>query len=98
MWAAYLYPLLAGFAMGAAYMCEATMVGNYWGPEAFAKIRGVIGPIAVIFEVGVPPLAGFCYDLQGTDSTIMIVTGVGAALSVVAILFCTPPSLSKPQA
>ena len=91
MWAAYLYPLLAGFGMGAAYICEATMVGNYWGPEVFAKIRGVIGPIAVIFEAGVPPLAGFLYDLQGTYLTIMLITGAGAMLAIVAILLCTPP-------
>ena len=91
MWAAYLYPLLGGFGMGAAYICEATMVGNYWGPEIFAKIRGVIGPIAVIFEAAVPPLAGFLYDLQGTYLTIMIITGVGAILGIFAILLCKPP-------
>ena len=91
MWAAYLYPLLAGFGMGAAYICEATMVGNYWGPELFAKLRGVIGPIAVIFEAGVPPLAGFLYDLQGTYLTIMIITGVAAIIGLGAIFFCTPP-------
>ena len=91
MWAAYMYPLLAGFGMGAAYICEATMVGNYWGPEVFAKIRGVIGPIAVIFEAGVPPLAGFLYDLQGTYLTIMIITGVAAIIGLGAIFFCTPP-------
>jgi len=91
MWAAYMYPLLAGFGMGAAYICEATMVGNYWGPEIFAKIRGVIGPIAVLFEAGVPPLAGFLYDLQGSYLSIMIITGVAAILGIFAILLCTPP-------
>ncbi len=91
MWAAYLYPLLAGFGMGAAYICEATMVGNYWGPEAFAKIRGVIGPIAVILEAGVVPLAGFLYDLQGDYLTVMIITWIGAILAIAAVLFCTPP-------
>jgi sugar phosphate permease len=91
MWAAYAYPLLAGFGMGAAYICEATMVGNYWGPEVFAKIRGVIGPIAVLFEAGVPPLAGFLYDVQGTYLTIMLITGAAAILGLFAIFLCTPP-------
>jgi len=98
MWAAYLYPLLAGFGMGAAYICEATMVGNYWGPEVFAKIRGVVGPIAVIFEAGVPPLAGFLYDLQGTYLTIMIITCVGAMIGFFAVLLCTPPRPAQPRA
>jgi cyanate permease len=92
MWAACLYPLLAGFGMGAAYICEVTMIGNYWGPEAFAKISGVIGPIAVIFQAGTPPLAGFLYDLQGSYLTIMIITGAAAVLALVATLLCTPPS------
>jgi MFS family permease len=91
MWAAYLYPLLAGFGMGAAYICDATIVGNYWGPEAFAKIRAVVGPIAVILEAGVVPLAGFLYDLQGDYLTIMIITWAGAVLAIAAVLLCTPP-------
>jgi MFS family permease len=91
MWAAYLYPLLCGFGMGAAYICETTMAGNYWGPEAFPKIRGVIGPIAVIFEAGVPPLAGFLYDLQGTYLSVMVITWVGALLAIIAALLCKPP-------
>jgi len=92
MWAAYLYPLLGGFGFGAAYICEATMVGNYWGPDAFAKVRGLIGPIAVLFEAGAPPLAGFLYDVQGTYLTIMIISWLGAIVGIVAILLCRPPT------
>jgi MFS family permease len=92
MWIAYLYPPLAGFGMGAAYICEATMVANYWGAEAFARVRGLIGPIAVLFEAGAPPLAGFLYDVQGTYLTVMILSWLGAIIGVVAILLCRPPT------
>jgi MFS family permease len=92
MWVAYLYPPLAGFGMGAAYISEATLVGNYWGPEVFAKVRGLIGPIAVLFEAGAPPLAGFLYDLQGTYLTVMIISWLGAIIGIVAILLCRPPT------
>jgi len=92
LWIAYLYPPLAGFGMGAAYICEATMVGNYWGPEAFARVRGLIGPIAVLFEAGAPPLAGFLYDVQGTYLTVMIISWLGAIIGIVAILLCRPPT------
>jgi len=92
MWIAYLYPPLAGFGMGAAYICEATIVGNYWGPEVFARVRGLIGPIAVLFEAGAPPLAGFLYDVQGTYLTVMIISWLGAAIGIVAILLCRPPT------
>ena len=68
------------------------MVGNYWGPDAFAKVRGLIGPIAVLFEAGAPPLAGFLYDVQGTYLTIMIISWLGAIVGIVAILLCRPPT------
>jgi MFS family permease len=91
VWAAYLYPLVGGFGMGAVYISEATIIGNYWGPEVFAKVRGVIGPIAVLFEAGAAPLAGFLYDLQGTYLTIMVISWIGAILGIAAILLCKPP-------
>jgi len=31
VWAAYLCPLLCRFGTGAVYICEATIVGSYWG-------------------------------------------------------------------
>jgi hypothetical protein len=77
--------------MGAVYICEATIVGNYWGPEVFAKIRGVIGPVAVLFEAGAAPLAGFLYDLQGTYLTTMIISWIAAIVGIAAILLCKPP-------
>jgi sugar phosphate permease len=91
LWAAYLYPLVGGFGFGAVYICEATIVGNYWGPEVFAKVRGVIGPVAVLLEAGAGPLAGFLYDLQGTYLTVMIISWAGAILGIAAILLCKPP-------
>ena len=91
MWTAYLYPLLAGFGLGALYICEATIVGNYWGPEAFAGLRGVIGPIGALFEAVAAPLAGFLYDLQGTYFTVMVIAWIAALVGFVAILLCTPP-------
>jgi MFS family permease len=92
MWVAYLYPPLAGFGMGAAYISEATIVANYWGPEAFARVRGLIGPVAVLFEAGAPPLAGFLYDIQGTYLTVMIISWLVASAGIVAILLCRPPA------
>jgi len=91
LWAAYLYPLVGGFGFGAVYICEATIVGNYWGPEVFAKVRGVIGPIAVLFEAGAGPLAGFLFDLQGSYLAIMILSWIGAIVGIAAILLCKPP-------
>ena len=98
MWTAYLYPLLAGFGLGALYICEATIVGNYWGPEAFAGLRGVISPIGALAEAVAAPLAGFLYDLQGTYLTVMVIACIVGFVSFMAILLCTPPRPKGKQA
>jgi len=91
MWIAYLYPLLAGFGFGAAYVCVPAITGNYWGPEAFAGVSGLVSPIVLVFQAGAAPLAGFIYDLQGTYFTVMLIAWAGAAIGFVAMLFCKPP-------
>ena len=91
MWAAYLYPLLAGFGLGSAYICMPTIIGNYWGPEAFAKVNGLIAPIAMSFPVMAAPLAGFLYDAQGSYLTVMLISWIATVIGFVAVLLCTPP-------
>jgi len=91
MWIAYLYPLLAGFGFGAAYVCIPTIAGNYWGPAAFAGISGLGAPISMVAQALAGPAAGFLYDLQGTYLTVLIISWVGAAVGFVAMLLCRPP-------
>ena len=95
MWAAYLYPLLAGFGFGVAYICVPTLVGNYWGSKAFAGIMGVQMPIALAFQAIAAPLAGFLYDLQGSYFTILLIAWVLALIGLIAVLLCTPPKLKS---
>ena len=97
MWIAYLYPLLAGFGFGAAYICLPTITGNYWGHEAFPGISGMVMPIALVFQAGAAPLAGFFYDLQGTYLTAMLFAWVATAVGFVAMLLCRPPKPKRSQ-
>lgn len=92
MWIAYLYPFLAGFGFGAAYICIPTIIGNYWGTEAFAGINGLTTPITMVFEAIAAPLAGFLYDLQHTYFNILLIAWVGAAIGFTAMLLCKPPT------
>jgi len=93
MWTAYLYPLLAGFGFGVAYICIPTITGNYWGPKAFAGISGVVSPISMSFQAMAAPLAGLFYDLKGTYFTVLLIAWIAAAAGFVAIFLCTPPKL-----
>jgi MFS family permease len=91
MWTAYLYPLLAGFGFGIAYVCVPTIIGNYWGSKAFAGISGLESPVVMSFQAIAAPLAGFIYDLQGSYLTIMVISWIVAAIGFVATLLCLPP-------
>jgi MFS family permease len=93
IWVAYLYPLLAGFGFGIAYVCVPTIIGNYWGSKSFAGIMGLESPIVMSVQAIAAPIAGFLYDLQGSYFTIMLISWVVAAIGFVAILLCTPPKL-----
>jgi MFS family permease len=94
VWVAYLYPLLAGFGFGAAYVCIPTITGNYWGAEAFPGVTGLISPMAMLIQSSAAPLAGLLYDLQGTYLTIMIVSWWAVSVGFTAMLFCLPPKRS----
>ncbi|MBM3173147.1 MAG: MFS transporter [Chloroflexi bacterium] len=94
MWIAYLYPLMAGFGFGLCYVCIPTLIGNYWGPYAFAAISGLGAPISMISQALAGPVAGFLYDLQGSYLTVMIMAWVGGAIGFVAMLLCRPPAPS----
>ena len=91
LWAAYLYPLLAGFGFGVAYICIPTMLGNYWGPEAFAGLSGIVSPICNLIQASAAPLAGVLYDLRGSYFPAVVVAWAGAVVGFAAILFCKPP-------
>jgi MFS family permease len=95
MWVAYLFPLLAGFGFGAAYVCIPTITGNYWGPEAFPGVTGLVSPLAMLVQSSAAPLAGFLYDLQGSYLTIMIIAWLAASVGFTAMLFCRPPERAK---
>jgi len=91
LWAAYSYPLLAGFGFGLAYISIPTLIGNYWGPEAFAGLSGVISPLCNLLQAAAAPLAGVLYDLKGSYFYAMLIAWAGAVAGLAAILLCRPP-------
>jgi len=91
IWIAYLYPLLVGLGFGATLVCVPTIVGNYWGVDAFAGINGLALMIPTTISALAPPMAGFIYDSQSSYFIMMVICWVGAAIGLAAILICRPP-------
>jgi cyanate permease len=87
--------LAAGFVFGAGFGTLAimfpTLMGNYFGAEAFAGINGVIAPIFVVFAATVPMAGGFIFETTGSYDLayLCLVTLLGVALA--CSFFMRPP-------
>jgi MFS family permease len=91
----YLYAFFMGTGMGAAYVCMATIIGNYFGAQAFASIMGTIFPIIFLAAAMGPFLAGFFYDRQGNYDHAFYGLTVLAFMGAIMVLMAKPPLASK---
>jgi len=91
LWAAYLFPLTAGFGFGATYVATPLIVGNYFGAASFPSISRITNPINSIFQFAAPAVAGYMYDINGNYETAMLIACTGGLIGAVLILFCRPP-------
>jgi MFS family permease len=93
----YLYAFFMGTGMGAAYVCMATIIGNYFGAQAFASIMGTIFPIIFLAAAMGPFLAGFFYDRQGSyDNAFNGLTAL-AFIGAIMVLIAKPPLTAEPN-
>jgi MFS family permease len=87
----YAYAATLGIGMGASYVCMITLIGNYFGADAYAQIAGLLFPIATVLGAFSPILAGIAYDNLGSYKIAfygaMLITFLGAF----SMLFATPP-------
>jgi MFS family permease len=95
LWAAYLYPLLAGFGFGTTYVATPLIVGNYFGAASFPSISRITNPVNSIFQFAAPAFAGYMYDINGNYDMAMFIACAGALIGAVLILFCTPPKAHR---
>jgi MFS family permease len=61
---ALLLPIVAvfGFCFGSIVPIFPAMIGNYFGPSAFAPITGFLSPVMILIGAPVPFAAGLIYD------------------------------------
>ena len=89
----YAFSILMGIGFGAAYICFATIVGNYYGAGAFASMMGIVLTIATIGSSLAPFLAGVIFDTQGSYQVAFYGVMCLALLGGIGVLFAGPPKL-----
>jgi sugar phosphate permease len=85
-----------GFCFGSTVPMLPTIIGNYFGPSAFAPITGFLSPFIILIGAPVPVVAGIIYDrLHSYDIAFLYV----AILTLVATLLASamvPPKKTRP--
>ncbi len=83
--------LIFGFGFGGILILNPTMIGNYFGPEAYPKINGVAMPLVTGGIALVPTIAGFVADKMGNYDLIFgIIAGV-LTMGTIGAFFLAPP-------
>ena len=86
----YLYTILVGTGFGCAFVLMPTVIGNFFGPYAFASIVGIISPLFTLFSSASPFIAGLIYDKIGSYDAAFIGAGLFCLAGMAAILAVKP--------
>jgi MFS family permease len=91
----YTYAALMGIGMGASYVCMITLIGNYFGVNSYARIAGLLFPVATVLAAFSPILAGVAYDRLGSYQIAFYAAMIIALLGALLMPFATPPDKDK---
>ena len=86
-----------GFCFGSIVPIFPAIIGNYFGPSAFAPITGFLSPVMILIGAPVPVVAGIIYDRFGSYDIAFIYV---VAFSFVTALLATtlvPPKKAEPS-
>ncbi|MBN2283339.1 MAG: MFS transporter [Deltaproteobacteria bacterium] len=86
----YLYSVFVGIGFGCAFILMPTIIGNYFGPNAFASIMGVISPLFTLFSSASPFAGGLIYDGTGSYDIAFIGSCLFCVAGFAAILAAGP--------
>jgi MFS family permease len=80
-----------GVAGSGAMVCLVTLLGNYYGPRAYAAVFGAASAIQSTLGALAPVAAGYWYDRHGTYGPVFIATAVLCAAGAVTLAIISPP-------
>jgi MFS family permease len=82
---------LFGFGFGGILILNPTMIGNYFGPESFLKVNGLVMPLVTSGISLVPTIAGFIADKLGSYNLIFGFVAGMLTLGTICAFFLAPP-------
>ena len=74
------------------------IIGNYFGPSAFAPITGFLSPVMILIGAPVPVLAGIIYDrFDSYDIAFLYVVILIFVCALLAASALVPPQKTGPS-
>jgi len=89
-------PIL-GFSIGTMIIMMTAIIPNYYGPEAYTSIRGIISPPLTLLSASFPAIAGYVADKTGTYNSIFLILIVGLIISLFLSPLLSPPEKKPVQ-
>ena len=83
--------VIYGFSYGTILVLLPVIRGNYFGPDSFANLAGIITPLTLIFVAPAPYLAGYVADRYGNYDIAFIGIFVVVAVGAVCMAAASPP-------
>lgn len=87
----YLSAILVGAGFGGSFILVPSVISNYFGKSAYARIYGLLLPIMNIVTCIAPTAAGAIYDSTGSYSTAFVIFCCFGFVGVIGLLLATPP-------
>jgi MFS family permease len=85
-----------GLCFGSMVPILPSIIGNYFGPSAFAPITGFLSPVMILIGAPVPVLAGIIYDRFGSYDIPFIYVVTLTLVSALLATALVPPKKTKP--
>lgn len=83
--------IVYGFSYGTILVLLPVIRGNYFGPDAFANLAGIITPLTLVFVAPAPYLAGYISDRHGNYDPAFMGIFLVVAIGALCIALASPP-------
>jgi sugar phosphate permease len=83
--------MIFGFCYGSQLIMFPTITGNYYSPESFPAINGVLGPLMIVFGAIVPVGAGLIFEKTGSYDLAFIILDLVLVMAFGISFLLSPP-------
>jgi MFS family permease len=91
-WLLYAYAVFTGLGFGIAYICQPTMISNYFGSQVFASVMAFLIPLLTVFSASASYIGGWIHDASGSYMHAFSLDIILLVIGAVAVLGARPPA------